>query len=391
MNILNKNDIFQYRDSLYPSYEGEKYFTFAEPPAKFILESGISLGPITVNYQTYGSLSSRGDNAIYIAHALTGGSLVGERPCVGKEQGWWEPLVGPGKAFDTDRYFVICSNVLGGCYGTTGPSSMNPKTGKPYAMSFPVVTIRDMVRVQKALLVHLGVKELVTVVGGSMGGMQALEWAVTYPQMVRSVIAIACSGRFSPLGIAFNQAGRKAIMNDPSWRRGQYYGRDFPYQGLLLARIIGTITYRSNESFERRFGRTLQRAAESNPFSFHEQFAVEGYLEHQGQKLTRRFDPNTYLYLSKAMDLHDLGRGYTSFQAALKRIRGIVFLLGISTDILFYPQEVRGLAVEMRRCGVDARYDELKSPHGHDSFLIEFKDMDCYIRSCLAEVRGGGG
>ncbi|MEW5919578.1 MAG: homoserine O-acetyltransferase [Bacillota bacterium] len=372
------------RECLYPSYAGEHYFTFAEPPDVFILESGVPFGPITVNYQTYGKLSPRRDNAIYLAHALTGGSIVGSLPRQDKEQGWWEPLVGSGKAFDTERYYIICSNVLAGCYGSTGPASLDLRTGKPYGMKFPVVTIRDMVRVQKALLDHLGVEELLTVVGGSMGGMQALEWAITYPRKVRSVIAIACSGRFSPLGIAFNQAGRKAIMNDPAWQRGDYYGSAFPHQGLSLARIINTITYRSNDSFEKRFGRTLQRSREGNPFAFHEQFAVESYLQHQGDKLTHRFDANTYLYLSKAMDLHDLGRGYTSFQTALKRYQGTVLLVGINTDILFYPGEVGGLAVEMRRCGVDARYKELRSPHGHDSFLIEFQAMESIINEFLA-------
>ncbi|RJX26731.1 MAG: homoserine O-acetyltransferase [Dethiobacter sp.] len=383
---INKDSFQTIKENYYPSFEGEKYLTLAEPADSFLLESGISLGPVTVNYQTYGKLSSRGDNAIYIAHALTGGSLAGEPPCQGKERGWWESLIGPGKAFDTERYFIVCSNVLGGCYGTTGPSALDTRTGRPYAMKFPVVTIKDMVRVQKILLDHLGVKELVSVAGGSMGGMQALQWAVTYPHMVRSVIAVASTGRFSPIGIAFNQAERQAIMIDPSWCRGQYYGTDFPRKGLSLARIIGTITYRSNESFEQRFGRSLQIAGERNLFAFDEQFAVESYLNHQGEKVTYRFDPNSYLYLSKAMDLHDLGRGYISFQAALKRIRCIVFLMGISTDILFYPQEVRGLAVEMRRCGVEARYQELKSPHGHDSFLIEFKEMEAYIRECLSSL-----
>ncbi|MDO9534123.1 MAG: homoserine O-acetyltransferase [Bacillota bacterium] len=372
-------------ENIYPSYEGDYYFTFAEPPDRYILESGMPLGPITVNYQTYGTLSPSGDNAVYLAHALTGGSLAGKHPKPEKESGWWEPLVGPGKAFDTDRYFVICSNVLGSCYGTTGPSSIDLSRGKNFAMNFPVVTIGDMVRVQKKLLDHLGVRELVCAAGGSMGGMQALQWAVYYPDMVRSVIAVACSAVFSPIGIAFNQAERKAIMNDPSWRQGDYYGTSFPYNGLSLARMIGTITYRSNESFEQRFGRSFQNAEMCNQFAFHEQFAVESYLNYQGEKVTYRFDPNSYLYLSKAMDLHDLGRGFTSFQAALKRVRCPVFLMGINTDILFYPQEVRGLAVEMRRCGIDALYEELKSPHGHDSFLIEFEEMEKYIKYCLSE------
>ncbi len=374
------------RECFYPSFEGEHYFTFAEPPDSFMLESGVPFGPITVNYQTYGTLNRNKDNAIYLAHALTGGSIVGAPPAPDKGKGWWEPLVGPGKAFDTDRYFIICSNVLGGCYGSTGPASLNLPTGKPYGMKFPVVTIRDMVRVQKALLDHLGIEELFAVVGGSMGGMQALEWAITYPRKVRKVIAIACSGRLSPLGIAFNQAGRKAIMSDPAWQDGMYHGSDFPHKGLCLARIISTITYRSNESFENRFGRTLQHEGKGNPFAFPEQFAVESYLQHQGEKITHRFDPNTYLYLTKAMDLHDLGRGYTSFQTALKRYQGTVFLIGINTDILFYPGEVGGLAVEMRRCGVDARYKELRSPHGHDSFLIEFQAMESLISEYLSQL-----
>ncbi len=387
MNFVIEDNRFPDKEELFPSFQGEGFFGFSQPDGFFVLESGALLKSVTVNYQTYGKLAPRGDNVIYIAHALTGGSLVGPVQQQGKEPGWWEPLVGPGLPFDTNRYFVVCSNILGSCYGTTGPASLDMKTGKPYGMSFPVITIKDMVRVQKILLEHLGVREVVAVVGGSLGGMQALEWAVMYPQMVRSVIAIATSGRFSPIGIAFNQSARRAIMNDPLWRRGQYYGREMPRQGLELARIIATITYRSNESFERRFGRELQKAAESNPFAFYEQFAVESYLGYQGEKLTRRFDPNAYLYLSKAMDLHDLGRGYTSYEAALRRISPVVFIMGISTDILFYPREVRGLAVEMRRCGVDARYDELESPHGHDAFLMEFAQMKEYIEGCLQEVQ----
>jgi homoserine O-acetyltransferase/O-succinyltransferase len=367
----------------YPAYEGEHTFHFAGLNDRFFLESGASLPAVTVNFQTYGRLNAAGDNALYIAHALTGGSLVGDHRLPGKEGGWWEPLVGPGKAFDTNRYFVICSNVLGGCYGTTGPASLDTRQDRPYAMRFPVVTVRDMVRVQKRLLDHLGVKKLACVAGGSLGGMQVLEWGVCYPQMVERLIAIAVSGRLSPIGIAFNQAGRRAVINDPLWRQGEYYGGDLPRAGLSLARLIATITYRSYESFESRFGRTLQKAGDENQLSLRDQFVVESYLEYQGEKLTHRFDPNAYLYLSKAMDLHDLGRGFTSFRAALERIKGKVFLMGISSDILFYPQEVRGLAVEMRRCGVDARYEELTSPHGHDSFLIEFHTMDGFIRDCL--------
>ncbi len=386
MSFVIENNRFPEKEGLYPAFEGERFFGFTQPDGMFVLEGGASLKSVTVNYQTYGTLAPEGNNVIYIAHALTGGSLVGPPPQQGKEKGWWEPLMGPGRPFDTDRYFIVCSNILGSCYGTTGPTTLDLKTGKPYGMNFPVITIKDMVRVQKILLDHLGVKELVSVVGGSMGGMQALEWAVMYPRMVRSVVAIATSGRFSPIGIAFNQSARRAIMNDPLWRRGQYYGRELPRQGLALARIIATITYRSNESFEHRFGREFQGAEDCNPFLFYEKFAVESYLNHQGEKLTQRFDPNSYLYLSKAMDLHDLGRGFTSYEAALRRINATVFLMGISTDILFYPREVRGLAVDMRRSGADARYDELISPHGHDAFLMEFEQMEQYIFHCLQEV-----
>ncbi|NLC10800.1 MAG: homoserine O-acetyltransferase [Firmicutes bacterium] len=349
-----------------------------------LLTSGAILEEVTVNYQVYGQLNSSRDNAILVCHALTAGSLVASVDDPEKEPGWWDPLVGPGRALDTNKYFIICSNVLGGCYGTTGPASTNPKTGCPYAMNFPVITIRDMVHVQKFLLDHLKIKSLKAVIGGSLGGMQALEWAVTYPHMVEKVIAIACSGRFSSIGISFNEAARRAIMNDPHWRRGRYYGGDFPRQGLALARLIATITYRSRESFEKRFGRLLQEEERANPFNFFEQFAVESYLNYQANKLVRRFDANSYLYLTKAMDLHDLGMGYASFAAALRRIRAVVYLLGISSDILFYPQEVRGLAVTMRREGVLSYYEELKSPHGHDAFLIEFPQVKTFLRDCLS-------
>jgi len=358
-----------------------KYYSFAFPPNPFALSSGRKLGPVTLAYEEYGSLNRKGDNCILICHALTGSSHVASHGLEGEEEGWWEPLIGPGKAIDTDKFYVVCINVLGGCYGSTGPASPCPQHGtKPYALSFPVVTIRDIVRSQRVLLVKLGVKKLAAVIGGSMGGMQALEWAVTYPDMVETSFCLAASGRFSPIGIAYNLVGRRAIMNDPNWRRGNYYGKSFPSQGLALARIIGTITYKSNESFMRRFGRRLQNQQPEAYYDLLEPFAVESYLDYQGEKLVKRFDANSYLYLSKAMDLHDLGRGYHSYEDALARIKARVFLLGISSDILFPTTEVRGMAVELRRQGVAASYTELKSPHGHDAFLIEFEWLDEYLR-----------
>ncbi|MGI6096755.1 MAG: homoserine O-acetyltransferase MetX [Dethiobacteria bacterium] len=368
----------------YREFYGSANFQFAAPPYLFTLESGKKIGPININYETYGQLSPEGDNVILIAHALTGSARVGPaKETAGRsEPGWWEPLIGPGKAFDTEKYFIVCANVLGGCYGSTGPASIDPLTGNPYGLRFPVVTIRDMVRVQRELLRYLGVRRLLAVVGGSMGGMQALEWAVTYPKMMKGVISIAATGRFSPQGIAYNKAARKAIMNDPEWLNGRYYGRKFPVYGLSLARMIGMITYKSSEIMEKRFGRKLQER-DCDLYAFRQRFAVESYLDYQGEKLVKRFDPNTYLYLTKAMDLHDLGRGYPSYRAALRRIATPVFLLGISSDILFYPEEVRGMAVDLRRSAVEATYDELKSPHGHDAFLIEFEKLTDYIREKL--------
>ncbi|MBS4021101.1 MAG: homoserine O-acetyltransferase [Dethiobacter sp.] len=362
-------------------WHAPKTFTFACQPGGFRLESGRALSPVTVAYETYGCLDASGSNAILIAHALTGSALVASSPDA-EEEGWWDGLIGPGKIFDTDRYFIVCANVLGGCYGSTGPASLNPETGRPFGMDFPVVTIRDMVCAQKKLLDYLGVKRLVTVAGGSMGGMQALEWAVVFPGFVSSVISIAASERLTPLAIAYNQAGRRAIMDDPDWRRGDYYDRTFPASGLSLARMIGTITYKSNETFEERFGRKLQ-GDKSDYYNFFQDFAVESYLSYQGAKLVSRFDPNSYLYLTKAMDLHDLTRGYTSPAAAMGRIRARVLLLGISTDLLYTPQEVRGLAVELRRHGVDASYREIQSPFGHDAFLIEFAQISRLINGFL--------
>jgi homoserine O-acetyltransferase len=366
------------------NWSAPKSFTFGHPPGFFRLESGRKLGPVTVAYETYGILAPDGRNAIYVAHALTGNAHAGDQPAADREAGWWAELIGPGKAFDTDRFFVICSNILGGCYGTTGPASLNPETGVPYAMDFPVVTVRDMVRAQKLLLDYLGVKRLVAVCGGSLGGMQALEWLVNFPSFVASAIPVAASERLTPLAIAYNQAGRKAIMNDPNWCQGRYYGRTFPVNGLALARMIGTITYKSKETFEERFGRKLA-GNEADCYNFYQDFEVESYLSYQGIKLVRRFDANSYLYLTKAMDLHDLSRGFPSVQAALRRIEGRILLISISSDLLYPPQEIRGLAVELRRSGVETEYHEIQSPFGHDAFLIEFDQLNKAIGSFLPD------
>ncbi|KKM08800.1 homoserine acetyltransferase [Clostridiales bacterium PH28_bin88] len=363
-----------------------KTYTFAGAPEGFLLESEARLSPVSVAYETYGELNSDGDNAILICHALTGDAHVaGKHSPHDRIPGWWDEMIGPGRVFDTNRYYVVCSNVLGGCYGTTGPSSINPSTGRRYGMSFPVVTIRDMVRVQWELLRYLKVNRLVSVIGGSMGGMQALEWAVTYPDFMESAIPIATSGRLSAQGIAYNQVQRLAITQDPRWNNGDYYGAGGPDAGLALARMIGTITYKSDPSWTAKFGRTFS-GKRSDYFKFDGRFEMENYLLYQGQKLVQRFDANTYLYLTKAMDLHDVGRGYESYEKALLRIRCKVLSVGISSDFLYPTPLQKELVQILRRANRDARYAELESPYGHDAFLIEFEKMSGVLSRFLSTL-----
>lgn len=360
-----------------------KYVNLGE----FQLESGARLPEVTVAYETYGQLNAEGTNAVLVLHALTGDAHVaGKHDPQDKLPGWWDPLVGPGRAIDTNKYFVVCSNVLGGCYGTTGPASVNPETGKPYGMSFPVVTIRDMVRLQKKLVDTLGIKRLVCAIGGSMGGMQALEWAVTYPDFLDSVIPIATSGRLSAQAIAYNEVQRQAIIMDPNWNNGDYYGREVPARGLSLARMIGTITYKSDESWNFKFGRAFNGKQNGGYYSFNSRFEVENYLHYQGMKLVKRFDANCYLYLTKAMDLHDVGRGYPSYKEALQRIRAKCLMIGIRSDILYPPHYQKEVAEILREAGRPAYYMELNSPYGHDAFLIEFDMMTPIIRGFLESI-----
>ncbi|MGB9662958.1 MAG: homoserine O-acetyltransferase MetX [Moorellaceae bacterium] len=363
-----------------------QYYTFAAPPQELVLECGARLGPITVAYETYGRLNAAGDNAILVLHALTGSAHVAGWHQIGERTpGWWDPMVGPGRPLDTERYFVICSNVLGGCYGTTGPSSLNPATGKPYGLDFPVITIRDMVKVQKALLDSLGVKRLVTAIGGSMGGMQALEWGIMYPDFVDSIIVIAAPGRTSAMNIAFNTVQREAIYMDPGWCGGNYYGTPGPARGLALARMIGTITYKSDESWSFKFARAVNGGLE-NLFRLDGRFEVENYLYYQGRKLVERFDANCYLYLTKAMDLHDVSRGFPSYEDALARIKCPCLTIGISSDILFPTYQVKEIVDIIHKVGGRAVYRELHSPYGHDAFLIEFAQLGAIVREFLAEI-----
>ncbi|HWJ02641.1 MAG TPA: homoserine O-acetyltransferase, partial [Verrucomicrobiae bacterium] len=349
------------------------------------LENGKSLAPFTLAYHTYGTLNREGDNAVLIFHALTGDSQPAGKT-LGGARGWWDPLIGPGKVFDTDKYFVVCSNVLGGCYGSTGPSSINPKKGTPYGIRFPLVTIRDMVRAQKKLVEALGIHKLAMAAGGSMGGMQALEWGLNYPEMVGKLIAVGTPGRLSPQAIAYNEVGRQAIMLDPYWRQGDYYGREVPAAGLSIARMVGTITYRSEASLEMKFGRSVanRNGRLENPYgTLTDRFDVQSYLQYQGVSLVKRFDPNSYIYLTKAMDLHDLGRGYPSYEHALARIKMPALLVGISTDILFPAYQQREIADKINAQGGQALYREIESPHGHDAFLLEFNLVEPIIRDLV--------
>ena len=295
-----------------------QFLTFAEDEP-MQLESGATLGPVTIAYETYGRLNAERSNAILIVHALSGSAHAGgyHNPD-DRKPGWWDECIGPGKAFDTDRYFVICSNVLGGCYGSTGPSSINPTTGKPYGLGFPVVTIGDMVHAQIKLIDHLGIDQLLCIAGGSMGGMQVLEWAAHHPQRVKATIPLATTAQHSPMLIAFSEVGRQAIYADPNWNNGDYYGQSVkPDAGLAVARMVGHITYLSEESMQQKFGRKL-RNLERYGYEFETEFEVESYLKYNGNSFTRRFDANSYLYITKAMDYFDLTQPTGSLAAALR-------------------------------------------------------------------------
>lgn len=339
------------------------------------LESGNRLKDVEIAYEIYGTLNKEKDNAILVCHALTGNAHV-----IGDDEtpGWWEGLIGPGRYIDTDKYFVICSNVLGGCSGTTGPASINPDTGVPYGGSFPVVTIRDMVHVQYQLVKHLGIDKLFAIIGGSMGGMQVFEWAVMYPEMTHTLIPIATCARLSAIAIAYNDVGRQAILADPNWQNGHYYPGQGPVQGLSIARMLGMITYRTSELFEQRFGRRLQDDVALTEFD--STFQIEGYLRYQGTKLVERFDANSYLYLLKAMDTHDIGRGRGGIEKALERVQANVLSISISRDLLYPAEHQEELVNILRKYGKNVQYHYIDSIYGHDGFLVEFSKLGPIVK-----------
>jgi homoserine O-acetyltransferase len=340
------------------------------------LESGEVLSPVTIAYETYGRLNEERSNAILIVHALSGDAHAAGYYPGDDKPGWWETMIGPGKGFDTDRHFVICSNVIGGCKGSTGPASMNPATGKEYGLDFPLVTVADMVNAQKLLVDHLGIDTLLCVSGGSMGGMQALQWTVAHPQAVASCIAIAATQRHSPMQIAFNEVGRQAIMGDPKWNGGHYYGGDPPDSGLAVARMIGHITYLSDESMHHKFGRRI-RGKEDLNYDLSQDFEVASYLKYQGEMFTRRFDANTYLYVTKALDYFDLTGGHgvltETFRDTPEQMRFLV--IAFSSDWLYPPYQSKEIVRALKGNNIDCSYLEMKLSFGHDAFLLENREL----------------
>jgi homoserine O-acetyltransferase len=367
-------------------------FTFAED-VPFALESGATICPVTLAYETYGRLNAGRSNAILICHALSGGAhAAGYLSPDDAQPGWWDDCIGPGKAFDTDRFFVICSNVLGSCYGSSGPSSIDPATGEPYGLRFPVVTIGDMVRAQVKLLDHLGIKRLLAVAGGSMGGMQVLEWAAHHPERVRAAIPVATTARHSPMLIAFSEVGRQAIYADPAWNQGDYYGNGRrPDGGLSVARMVGHITYLSEQSMHEKFGRRLQ-GRERYGYEFQTEFEIESYLKHNGDKFTRRFDANSYLYVTKALDYFDLADQHEGLlAAAFDRSTDVTFLvISFTSDWLYPSYHSKELVKALTAAGCDVTYLDIESSWGHDAFLVEVETMTRLLGSFLERMAGEG-
>ncbi len=394
-------------------------------PGTFVLESGKTLSGVRIEYEMYGKMNAEKSNVILICHALTGDAHAAGFHEGDRKPGWWEVVIGPNKAFDTEKYCIICSNILGGCKGSTGPSSIDPETGKHYGISFPVITIKDMVNAQKKLVEYLGIKQLFAVAGGSMGGMQVLQWTVSYPEMVNKAIAIATTASTTPQQIAFGAIGRKAITDDPKWNGGDYYGKKIPSRGLALARMIGHITYLSDASMQKKFGRLQQdeetagttrqtgmavtqnttgksgttgtsgkagtadtNLSELSPEFSHDfapNFQVESYLNYQGDNFTKRFDANSYLYITKAVDYFDLAKNGSLIEG-FSGVTAKYLVISISSDWLYPPYQSQEIVSALTANGVDARYEEIRSQYGHDAFLLEEGQLNYLIRSFLSQI-----
>ncbi len=353
-------------------------------PAPFTFRSGQTLPGFTLRYETYGELNATRDNAVLVCHALSG-----DHHCAGRhaesdpKPGWWNNLIGPGKAVDTRRFYVVCANVLGGCQGSTGPSSTNPATGHPYGIRFPFVTVPDMVNAQKLLLDHLGVSELHAVIGGSMGGMTAMMFAIEYPLFTKRQIIMASTARESAQAIAFNEVGRQAIMQDPAWNNGDYPREGGPRVGLAIARMMAHITYLSDAGMDRKFGRRKRESAGGEAYTFDAQFEVESYLRHQGQSFINRFDANSYLYITRAIDQFDPARAAGSLEQAFAPVQAESLVVGFTSDWLFPPEQNRDIALALLRAGKRASYAELSTDLGHDSFLLESDELYSLVQGFL--------
>ena len=363
-----------------------RYFKFATPPNELALESGEKLGPINIAYETYGKLNKQKSNAVLVLHALSGDSHVAGFHKGEKNPGWWDAMIGPGKGLDTEKYFVICSNVIGGCRGSTGPSSINPKTNESYALAFPVITIKDMVNAQRHLIDLLGVEKLLTVVGGSMGGMQVLQWMVSYPDKILSAIPIATTLKHTPQQIAFNEVGRQAIMADPDWKNGYYYGYSLPAKGLAVARMVGHITYMSDISMTEKFGRRF--TSNKQPFKFGADFEVEGYLRYRGDNFVKRFDANSYLYITKANDHFNILNG-KNLNEIFKGLKAKVLVIAFKSDWLYPAYQSQEIVRACKLAGVDATYCEINSTYGHDAFLLEIEEESHLIKHFLKTISTG--
>lgn len=361
------------------NYSETKFLKIKEPTT---LKSGKVLQNIDIAYETYGKLNENKDNAILVLHALTGSAHAAYYHKDTNKPGWWDDMIGSGKAFDTDKYFVISSNILGGCYGTTGPASINPETNKPYALDFPVVTIEDIVNVQKKLIDYLGIKKII-VAGGSMGGMQAIEWSIKYPDTVKSTILIATSARLNAQGIAFNAVARNAILTDVNFNNGNYYDSEkTPDSGLAIARMIGHITYLCEEAMYNKFGREFKTTPS---FDFGIDFQVESYLAHQGQVFVDRFDANSYLYITKAVDYYDPIKEHGSLEEAFKNTNSRFLVISFSTDWLFTTEQSKQMVNALVKMNKDVSFVELESKCGHDAFLLEFEKQTKIIKSFLGK------
>ncbi|MCK4501403.1 MAG: homoserine O-acetyltransferase [Desulfuromonadales bacterium] len=358
---------------------------YAKFDVELRLESGRLLGPLTLAYETYGELNQDGSNVILVAHAWTGDAhAAGRHSEEDRRPGWWDNMIGPGKVLDTDRYCVICSNTIGSCKGSTGPTSINPSTNRPYRLTFPVLMVRDMVRAQKLLLDHLGVKSIVSIVGGSMGAMQAIEWAIHYPEMVRSIVPIAGTGRTSPMAISLNALARQAIFNDPLWKKGNYQLEHPPADGLALARAVGHISFLSDKSMQLKFERRF--SIRDGMFDFFGKFEIERYLDYNGSNFVNLFDTNSFLYLAKALDLYDVAWDFDSLSEALDRVACPSLWFAFTSDWLYPPEQTEELVTELQRLDKTVDYHLIDSDYGHDSFLVEPDKYIPLLKEFLAQI-----